>query len=1129
MNRRLARQLKKVLGFSNPVALEAYLQAQGIAPSDAAPSDTTPFDERPTSEGPTETPHDQDQPCPLTRGQLQHLLTRIDQSYEQYDRDLTLRERSLELSSTELTEAYEKLWDEMQQQSSIVSELRSAANTLLKDFNRPAIDDDITSLQRLSQLMLELANERQKAQKELALQKLALDEHAIVSITDAQFRLIYANDKYCQISGYDRDELIGHPHPSLSLEAQKDAANMAFFDEIKAHIQQGLPWNGHIKIHNRTGQRLWFAATIFPIRNDSGATERFIEICTDITPQKELEEQLHQSHQFYRSITNAAGEGIYAVDADGIVQFMNPEASQLLGWPLSSLKQHCFYDMVSVKATRSDHDTPKPSLWHQIHHGEIYRSDEDIFRRHDGSEFPISIIAVPLKNERQQVTGHVAVFQDISERKTIEARLLATMQKAETANRAKSEFLANMSHEIRTPMNAIIGLTHLALGTNLTHQQREYIEKAHHSAHGMLNIINDILDLSKIEAGQIELSLRAFDLEILLNKLSNLLTTNAQAKKLLLIFDIDPTLTGQWIGDDVRLHQILLNLLANALKFTETGSVKLSLRGERLSRHEMLLIWSVQDTGIGIDADVIPRLFMPFTQADSSTSRQYGGTGLGLAISKRLAEQMNGQLTVKSQPKLNNEQTHGSTFTLSLPLQRQHESFHDPLPLATRPIAILADRTEIQTVLAHTLSGLGLTLIQPDPTLLTSQTLKSIQPMIVMAQFEHESSPWFKLLQRLEEAPQVRLIFIVAESTEMARPKLFRLGFNDAELIPLPFTPNSLVRQLTESQAADLRHRDSHKLSLNALEDLDLISQRLQDQRVRLVGCSEINQPLIQQTLEDVGMQLTLEHHKSYVSAQDGPPLWDSVALLVIDMTTLNVDEAPLIPAEQPCLWLHESTEAIPKRPSPRHAHLLLPLDPETLRYKVDDVLGYHYQIQHPSPPASPDQTPFQQGLLRAYQTLNDTLDTINTPTDDALPSDHLKHLMADCYRALLSIGAHHLAQQLTQWQQNADRPKELLAALLITGLGKILHMQAIEADHNHHRLSDDHATKSLDLAPLIQALEDYDASAIDILDQMILSAQGIFKRQLTLARQHLTQYRYDEALLLLTTITQSQNANTQR
>ena len=252
-------------------------------------------------------------------------------------------------------------------------------------------------------------------------------------------------------------------------------------------------------------------------------------------------------------------------------------------------------------------------------------------------------------------------------RRELEQMLVEARNAAEHATKAKSEFLANMSHEIRTPMNAVMGMCYLTLKTDLTPKQRDYINKIYAASQSLLGIINDILDVSKIEAGKLDLETIDFDLSGVLNNLSNLITPKAQEKGLEIVFAVESDVPRAIQGDPLRLGQILLNLTSNAVKFTEKGEIVVSVRPVEVDAEYAILYFAVKDTGIGLTEAQQARLFQPFQQADTSTTRKYSGTGLGLTISKKLTEMMGGQIGVES------ELGKGSVFFFSAKFSRSHK------------------------------------------------------------------------------------------------------------------------------------------------------------------------------------------------------------------------------------------------------------------------------------------------------------------------------------------------------------------------------------------------------------------------------------------------------------------------
>ena len=372
----------------------------------------------------------------------------------------------------------------------------------------------------------------------------------------------------------------------------------------------------------------------------------------------EASERLRKSEELSRAIISNSSEGIITLTADGTISSANPAAEQLFGYAASEMLGRKV-DMLLPRRFRQAHDG---YLRHSdLHAPRIINKTRDLFGlRQNGDEFALELSVSPLQIDGQK--AFVGMLRDISARKEYEWGLEIARSEAEDANRAKSEFLATMSHEIRTPMNGVIGMAQVLADTALTSQQQELVHTLQVSADLLLGLLNDILDLSKIEAGMLQLEQAPCDWEDILLDALKLLLPQAQKKSLQMLLLIDPDVPLQALGDPLRLRQIVLNLVNNAIKFTPQGHVHLHLSARPGNAGQTNYCLQIRDTGIGMTPAQQAKLFKPFTQADSSTTRSFGGSGLGLSISRKLLSLMRGEISVSSQLQ------HGSCFTLNLSL-----------------------------------------------------------------------------------------------------------------------------------------------------------------------------------------------------------------------------------------------------------------------------------------------------------------------------------------------------------------------------------------------------------------------------------------------------------------------------
>jgi PAS domain S-box-containing protein len=506
-----------------------------------------------------------------------------------------------------------------------------------------AIYHDITELKRAEQAMLE--------QKEY-LEAVLLNTPVAIVTTDMRADIVSWNPAAERLFGYSAEDAAGR-----NIDALIARKNDEMQGEASTYNEQASQGRLHaITQRNRKDGSLVDVELLGVPVNIAGEQTGIIAIYHDITEIKRAEEELQRQKEYLEAVLQNSPVAIITTDlrmgsdnpSPTIVSW-NPAAERLFGYSRDEAVGRNLDELVASHADMRD----EASRYNKTSaDGKLLRA---ITRRthKDGSQVDVEVLAVPVMVGQNQ-QGVVVIYHDISE-------LVAAQKAAEAANEAKSAFLATMSHEIRTPMNAVIGMSGLLLDTQLNDEQHEFAEIIRNSGDALLAIINDILDFSKIEAGKMDLESQPFDLRECIEGTLDLVAGRAFEKGLDLAYVIEDGTPAGIIGDVTRLRQILLNLLTNAVKFTEKGEVVLTVKSEDKPTRAMsgnggnpeagshTLLFTVRDTGIGIPLERMDRLFQSFSQVDASTARKYGGTGLGLAISKRLSELMGGTMWAKSE------------------------------------------------------------------------------------------------------------------------------------------------------------------------------------------------------------------------------------------------------------------------------------------------------------------------------------------------------------------------------------------------------------------------------------------------------------------------------------------------
>jgi PAS domain S-box-containing protein len=489
--------------------------------------------------------------------------------------------------------------------------------------------------ERLEMQQQQLVQEKAKLASALAEvqdYRICVDQHAIFSTTDIAGRITQVNQEFCKIAGYEAEELIGQHHSVLN----SGYHGKSFWRDMWRTVSQGEVWHGDVCNRAKNGELYWVKTTISPRRNQAGEIVGYMSIRSDITSHVKLYEELSVSESRFRDLTETSPMMIWESNAEGRINYTNVTFQQFTG-------------------TSGEIASTEP--WQRWIHPDDYTTFRDTYQFSMENRQPFALecrmltldssyrwivnCASPRQTETGEFLGFIGSCLDITPQKQAEVA-------AEAANRAKSEFLANMSHEIRTPMTAILGFTDQLYEDGDLAQapaiRIEAIRTIQRNGDHLMGIINDILDLSKIESGKMDLEAIACQPTQLIADVISSMRVRAKGKQIALNVTYETAIPKQLVSDPVRIRQILVNLIGNAIKFTEQGTVSVVVRYRR--EPENIFEFDVIDTGIGMTPEQQAKLFRPFTQADTTMTRQFGGTGLGLTICKRLAQMLGGDVFI---------------------------------------------------------------------------------------------------------------------------------------------------------------------------------------------------------------------------------------------------------------------------------------------------------------------------------------------------------------------------------------------------------------------------------------------------------------------------------------------------
>lgn len=712
---------------------------------------------------------------------------------------------------------------------------------------------------------------------------------AIITVDEHQ-RVTMINESALEMFGYTHGQAMG-----LSLDIFLPVRFRA------SHVAKVEKFGKETTTHRGMGQRGYFRALRangeeFPVRASISHTrvngeELYTATLQDITKQLEAEESIRQlttnleqlveqrtvklnevtrsleleqqelsvARDDLQTIFDAAAVGIMLAK-DRILVRCNPKSVAMLGYVSAEELNGQSARIMYPSDTEFEHQGD--ILFSQLSKTGNAVTETQMVRK-DGSIFWVSINA-KLLSEGPMRGMMLAFMEDVSLKHAASDALVEAKAAAEAATRSKSDFLANMSHEIRTPMNAIIGMSHLALKTNLDKKQRNYIQKVHRSAESLLGIINDILDFSKIEAGKMGLEAMDFNLDDVMENLANLVGMKTEEKGLELLFSMAPDLPTNLVGDPLRLGQVLINLGNNAVKFTEHGEIIIGIDKEATTDNGVLLHFWVRDTGIGMTPEQCDKLFQSFSQADASTTRKYGGTGLGLAISKSLVEAMQGKIWVESIP------GQGSTFhfhaRFGIQANPQTRRMFRAEELLGVRVLVVDDNPAAREILSTTVRTFGLEVdVAADAvtalSLIASADEGKLPYELVLMDWKMPGMDGVDAVLRLHDERISRIpsvIMVTAYGRDDAIANANERGVALQTVLTKPVTPSNLLEAIGEAlgKGTDVITRKEVRA-----DDYADAARKLKGARILVVEDNDMNQELAMELLNDAGMTTVLANN----------------------------------------------------------------------------------------------------------------------------------------------------------------------------------------------------------------------------------------------------------------------------
>ncbi|MDO8948140.1 MAG: PAS domain S-box protein [Desulfocapsaceae bacterium] len=718
--------------------------------------------------------------------------------------------------------------------------------------------------------------------------------------TDAKGVIQIFNVGAERMLGYTADEVMNTITPAdisdpQELIARAEALSVELetpitpgFEALVFKASRGIEDIYELTYIRKDGSRFPAVVSVTALRDEQDVIIGYLLIGTDNTARKRIEAEQKQlgqrlrDHQFYtRSLFEANIDALMTTDPSGIITDVNKQMEELTDCTRDELIGAPF------KKFFTDPERAEAGIKLVLSEKKV-TNYELTARTRDDKETVVSLNATTFYDRDRRLQGVFAAARDVTERKFLDQVLeekTSELEKAkavaEQANLAKSDFLSNMSHEIRTPMNAIIGMSHLALKTSLTPRQRDYIKKIKGSSRHLLSIINDILDFSKIEVGKLTIEYTEFELEKMLDNVANLIGEKTFAKELELVFDIDKNVPRYLIGDPLRMGQILINYCNNAVKFTEHGEIDIVIHLQEETDEDVLVYCAVRDTGTGLTEEQMGRLFQRFSQADASTTREFGGTGLGLAISKKLAELMGGEVGVSSEP------GKGSTFWFTARLGKgagQSCQLALSTDMQGKRVLVVDDNENARQMLGDLLERMSFMVDQAESgqAAIGAVGRAEAQGMpyeIVFLDWKMPGMDGNETAERLKELPLSRMPHMIMV-TAFGREEVIRAaeGVDIVDVLFKPVSPSVLFDSVQRIMGGvDEGVRTAGDAPTDTFAQLTTI----QGARILLVEDNDLNQEVATELLRDAGFIVDL--------AENGQIALDKVRAADYDLVLMDM------------------------------------------------------------------------------------------------------------------------------------------------------------------------------------------------------------------------------------------------